>query len=826
MTTGRKRLAAIALLFGLAVATSATTATSQQHRIFSVRNRFFIEELTTKEVREFDMWSTRLANALFDSRFTDRVIANLDDYLRYGVNTLSVGIQGGNLGTPAFNTVYPRVYNSDGTLDTNSVVWKNLDRLLDETDRRGIVLMVQYWYFKRDENVPSDADALKTTRLVTQWLKRTGHRNFVLDLVNEFGHTEYQSRPLFTTVPGALQLLDEVYRVDPSLLAGMSPPGRLFCPEGMVGSRFVEATIIYSHNQPADPQNPNAYYLTGLPRDPLGKPYVNNEFNKQLRYENYLQRNPRTGLYTLGHWDQTTVDLYLADMRAIRALGGYANVFSHHQQYLTRDTDMPVAEIGPEGEQPEASPGAGEPSMHWVFSAIAEMRKSAPLPRHADFNDGWASGFELDLAGTWSVSGGVLMQTDANETRAVARTSTAADDVTVSVETGFIATPGPNARIVLQLGAASEAGPAYRVALTTDDVTLDQLGGALQPIRVPLPPRYWQQVRLVRHEDRVEVWLDDVRVIDASDTTPLDGRNLLLITENAAAAFDNLRAGPHRAVDFDDRKTGGWEPANAQAWNIVTRTANDSHWEASLASTTARHSVLDQRLADFDFEFDADLERGTMAGLRFRTTDLDGAMGEGHFVRVMQGGVVALDRTDASGTTVLGTAVAPVAGNTMRIRVNAVGDRIRVLIDGNPVLAVTDPVDADVEGGLVLVALGSAVDFDDLHLQTGPNRFPEVTVTPGAAGPLGAGMAITVADGDGAHDVQHVRVYLNKNDSYGWGDITFLLWTDLFTHTRSADGKSGTATLQKTIIPGGEWTIRFVSRDLHGNVTTKDYSVR
>ena len=46
--------------------------------------------------------------------------------------------------------------------------------------------------------------------------------------------------------------------VHPNVLAGMSPPGRLFAPEGWVGTgsnrRWVEARIIYSHNQPADPR--------------------------------------------------------------------------------------------------------------------------------------------------------------------------------------------------------------------------------------------------------------------------------------------------------------------------------------------------------------------------------------------------------------------------------------------------------------------------------------------------------------------------------------------------------------------------------------------
>ena len=306
------------------------TAGQSKYRIHSEKNRFLIENRATKQVREFDMWSTRLANAVFDSRFTDRVIANLDDYLRYGVNTLSVGIQGGNLGSVNFNKLYPRVYNSNGSLKLECKVWSDLRRLLDETDRRGMVLIIQYWYFKRDENVPSETAALEVTRRVTRWLEATGHQNYILDLVNEFGHPEYSKRSLFSTVGGALKLLNAVYEEDPDLLVGMSPPGRLFSPEGYVstssGKKWVAATVTYSHNQPADPRNPSAYYLHGLPNDPLGKPYVNNEFFYQLRYELRLQKNPRTGKWTYGHWDRTTVDTYLKDIRPLRGFHGSPNV--------------------------------------------------------------------------------------------------------------------------------------------------------------------------------------------------------------------------------------------------------------------------------------------------------------------------------------------------------------------------------------------------------------------------------------------------------------------------------------------------------------------
>ncbi len=77
------------------------------HRLLNDRNRFLLEDIATQKTRPYDMWVTRLANALMDARFTDRVVSNLDDYLRYGVNTLEVSLQGGNLGGGK-NHLYPR----------------------------------------------------------------------------------------------------------------------------------------------------------------------------------------------------------------------------------------------------------------------------------------------------------------------------------------------------------------------------------------------------------------------------------------------------------------------------------------------------------------------------------------------------------------------------------------------------------------------------------------------------------------------------------------------------------------------------------------------
>jgi len=802
-----------------------------RHRILTERNRFRLEDLNTKQVREFDLWSTRLANAMFDSRFTDRVIANLDDYLRFGVNTLSVSIQGGNLGSTSFNTRYPAVYNQDGSLKLSSPVWSNLKRLLDETDRRGMALIIQYWYFKRDENVPTEGAVLEATRRVTAWLKDTGHRNYILDLVNEFGHQEYGSRAVFTTVEGALELLNAVYETDADALAGMSPQGLLFSPEGYltVGSarRWVEAGITFSHNQPADPLNPNSYYLHGLPKDPLGKPYVNNEFNKQLGYERYPKLDPRTNLYTYGHWDQKTIDLYIADMKKIRDYGGYANVFSHRQQYITNDADLPIAEIGPAGTQPESTSG-GEGSMHWCFEAIAEIRKFAPPGRRHDFNLGTSYGLETDLVGKWRHANGELRQEDPGQPLAWARLCARDGDVEIAFDAGFLTDPGPNGRFGIQVGAATPAGPAYRLLVSRDALTFDQIGGQLPATRIPWLRWERDRFQLTIRDNRIQLQLNGWTIVDLDDLTPIATKDLLLVTREAAAAFDNIRVGPTMTVTFDDGLTGEWKPDDPKAWTVVEVpfTQGDRIWQAVAGTNEVRYAALDRRVEELDFTFNASLTSAVFTALRFRAADVANAFGTGYLLRVVRDGTIALDRLEGTAPPrSLGTTWAHIDPSAVTVRVVACGQRIRVLVDGRGVIDVVDPGLPLDRGGLVLLAQGGTARFDNLDLQTGPSLFPDWSIQSSQPQPLGAGLRLTVTDPEGLRDLGDVRLLLDKDDAHGFQDITRYMDPGLgfFRVERTVDGLGGSAQLLHTIpLLGARWTLRLQAKDLNGNITVVD----
>ena len=221
------------------------------------------------------------------------MLANLDDYQRYGLNTLVVSIQGGGIGY----ATYPTVYNTDGHLLTTSPVWARLQRMMEETDRRGMALFIQYWYFDGDEQVPDDAKALVATRNVTTWLKNTGFEHYLLDVANEFGHGGYYSRPLFTTDQGALQIVDAVKSVNPDVMVGISPPSRIMAPTGTLlnPTRTVTADIIIGHNEICDPSNPGCYRFGPQPTGWKTMPNVNNEFWSQTVYERTARDRPSHG---------------------------------------------------------------------------------------------------------------------------------------------------------------------------------------------------------------------------------------------------------------------------------------------------------------------------------------------------------------------------------------------------------------------------------------------------------------------------------------------------------------------------------------------------
>jgi hypothetical protein len=122
-------------------------------------------------------------------RNTDEFCAALPEYHRYGLLAMTVGLQGG--GSIYRPEVYDNYINSafrpDGTL--KPAYFHRLKRVLEAADAAGMVVIVNYFYWKQAARMEEGA-VRRAAEATTDWLLRTGHRNILVDVMNEASHWE------------------------------------------------------------------------------------------------------------------------------------------------------------------------------------------------------------------------------------------------------------------------------------------------------------------------------------------------------------------------------------------------------------------------------------------------------------------------------------------------------------------------------------------------------------------------------------------------------------------------------------------------------------
>jgi hypothetical protein len=142
--------------------------------VFSVRR-----EKTYLNGREFLVKGLRCSNALISDSAAEQLIANLDTFTSYGVNTVGVYFMGSRFGDV-------KGYNKDGSL--NHIYSDRMGRIIEAADRRGMVVLVGclYWGGSRSKweawgREQADAAIANTVR----WLKDNDYRNVLVDIDNE-----------------------------------------------------------------------------------------------------------------------------------------------------------------------------------------------------------------------------------------------------------------------------------------------------------------------------------------------------------------------------------------------------------------------------------------------------------------------------------------------------------------------------------------------------------------------------------------------------------------------------------------------------------------
>lgn len=158
-------------------------------------------------------------------RNTDEFCAALPEYRKHGLLAVTIGLQGGgSIYTPE---VYDHYINSAYEIDgaPKLAYFDRLKRVIETADAVGMVVIVNYFYWKQAARMNESA-VRRAAEVATDWLLQTGHRNVLVDVMNEAGY--WKSIPSILGAANVYQLIEIVQQITLDgrrLLAGASTLG-------------------------------------------------------------------------------------------------------------------------------------------------------------------------------------------------------------------------------------------------------------------------------------------------------------------------------------------------------------------------------------------------------------------------------------------------------------------------------------------------------------------------------------------------------------------------------------------------------------------------
>jgi len=222
------------------------------------------------------LMNVRMVNAVFEDKArsvfdanknTGEFIKYIPVYIAHGVHAFTVSLQGG---FPGYEGAVNSAFNQDGSLRKSYM--QRVKRVIEACDRNGAVVILGC-YYQRQDQILRDEKAVRTGVVNTvRWLERSGYKNVVLEIANEFNHSGFD-HPILKKSEGQVELIRLSKKTWPKLLVSTSGLGNGRLPDNVC--RASDFLLIHFNGTKLD-DIPNR--IQALKK--YGKPIICNEDQK------------------------------------------------------------------------------------------------------------------------------------------------------------------------------------------------------------------------------------------------------------------------------------------------------------------------------------------------------------------------------------------------------------------------------------------------------------------------------------------------------------------------------------------------------------------
>lgn len=322
--------------------TAGCTTNYNPYYVFSVKG-----EKTYLNDQEILLKGLRMSNALISDEAVAELIAHIDTFAFYGLNSFSVYFMGSRFGDI-------KGYRKDASLDP--VYAKRMSQLIEAADKKGFVVLVGclYWSTSEAKWEPwTQKEADLAVANTVKWLRKNNYRNVFIDIDNE----------------------------------GMAMKARKFDPALMVSAaRNIDDTYVIATNFKGDPP-PEADMAIHHSNRKNGIPYAETEGSAPKTPGGYWGSYSKQGKdWNNGPdlYQYINIGIYTEEMKEAQIKASFEH-FDRGDGYMMASTWLQC--VPPEGpnHRPGGSSGtADDPGIRWWLQAVRDRYGAyqPPAPLH------------------------------------------------------------------------------------------------------------------------------------------------------------------------------------------------------------------------------------------------------------------------------------------------------------------------------------------------------------------------------------------------------------------------------------------------------------